>query len=326
MIQKIGLFKIIVVLIGFFSSLSHADGLEIKTFDRQQAETLLNKTLFTSPSNVEAGISVEISQALEKLELHQYPSYKEIFTSTKDLGLRIKQCLDGKCDQTSDLVLELNRKVNRDAGTGFVVLPSKEGNKSISLFESFIEQNCDQYPSVKCHSATQAAIDLWDIAGAFRSASNFFNQQEKSESLSKIDLLDKQWKSYKDDTIQLWPQETLLSSIFFRQNRDGFTPPPNYKILSLRPALGMTYLSDGSPDFQPTLNMDLLGIYWWKHQDGKAKPGRGLAASLVWSGDDTAYGVTYHHGPKWSATLASSDENDVVLSISFQLGYWLLNK
>ncbi|MFT4629599.1 MAG: hypothetical protein ACI8PV_000713 [Dinoroseobacter sp.] len=137
----------------------------------------------------------------------------------------------------------------------------------------------------------------------------------------------RKWQSYKDDTILLWPQEVLLNSLVFNPDQKGLSEAPNYKLLSLRPALRLSYLSDAKHHFQPTLNVDLLAVYWWRYgePDGaSAQPGRGIAATLIVDGSDTALGLTYHHNPKWSATIAQGDDNDLMVSLSFQLASWFL--
>ena len=119
----------------------------------------------------------------------------------------------------------------------------------------------------------------------------------------------------------------MLNSLVFNPDKEGLNEPPSYKLLSLRPAIGLSYLSDENHHIQPTLNIDLLGIYWWKYggEDGaSAQAGRGVAATLILDGSDTALGLTYHHNPKWSATIAHGDDNDLVVSISFQLASWFL--
>ncbi len=228
------------------------------------------------------------------------------------------------CPDSRAIIERINRLINRDAGTGVITLATNQGAQTIKLFESIVEPHCSDSPSLRCAMAVNVAENLWEISGLYRAIANTLNQEDKLTSTAKLTLLDRQWRSYKNDTIKLWPQEVLLSSLTFRPNERGFSPPPNYKILSLRPSLGLSYLSDASPDFSPTINVDLIGIYWWKYHGSKTSTGRGIAASLVWNGDDTAYGLTYHHNPKWSATLARSNENKVVFSVSFQLAYWLL--
>ena len=294
--------------------------------DRAQATSKLNNFLLTHDAQHSLSLEEAITMALSRLETHQVEPYPAIHEPMSAIADKVKTCWQGPCEKRLSIVEKINRDINRDSGTGVVVLPSTNGISNINLFSDVIEPNCSSKASQQCAEAAKAAIDLWNIAGSFRGFANYLNQQEKSDSLATLSLLDTQWKSYKEDTIKLWPQETLLSSIVFKQNKDGFTAPPNYKLLALRPSLGLTYLSEGSPDFQPTVNMDLLGLYWWKYEQGKAQPGRGLAASLVWSGDDTAYGLTYHHNPKWAFTLAHSNQKDIVFSISFQVGYWLLKR
>jgi len=196
----------------------------------------------------------------------------------------------------------------------------------INLFNRFIDQHCQADASLECTKSTQLAQNLWHIVGEYRALSDQLNQGDKVASLAFNDKLDRQWRSYKNDTILLWPQEVLLNSIVYQPSQKGLSSPPNYKLLSLRPSIGLSYLSNQSHRIQPTINVDLLGVYWWQYdQDGIAKKGRGISASLVWDGDDSAYGITYHHTPKWSFTMAKGDDNDLVVSVSFQLAHWLVN-
>lgn len=292
---------------------------------KNEAEQQLNKAMFNKNLPTIVSVSQTVTDIDQRLGTHIKAGFsfiEPIRKATYDLGLQAA-CAE-HCEDSAALIQQLNRRVNRDAGTAVVLLPTSNSSQSVSLLDDLITPNCSDSASPKCTNATLLAIDLWRIAGLYRSFANHLNTRDKQTSLKKLAELDQQWLSYKNDTIKLWPQEVLLSSLLFKQNHHGFTAPPNYKLLTLRPHLALSYLSDGSPDIQPTLNVDLLGVYWWQYQGSKANKGQGLAASLVWTGDDTAYGVTYHHGPKWSATLASSDEQDVIFSVSFQLGYWLL--
>lgn len=234
-------------------------------------------------------------------------------------------------EQRRSLTNAINSSIARDAGSGFVLFTdSTKVRNEISLFGDLIDRHCATAPSTDCSRATLLATKLWSIAGEFRALTDILNSQDKNQSLAYTDKINTQWKSYKDDTIALWPQEVLLSSLFYTPAKQGLSPPPNYKLLALRPALGLSYLSDQSHRVQPTLNVDLLGVYWWKYgnrdKSYAAGPGRGISASAIWDGNDIAYGLTYHHNPKWSVSLARGDENDVVISVSFQLAHWLLKR
>ena len=232
-------------------------------------------------------------------------------------------------EQRGAAIIKLNDLVNRDAGTAFVLLPDESGSSvEFDLFKDFLGPSCSTVSSPNCANSYSLAAHLWWIAGYYRSIPDYYNDENIIDSLAFNERLNKKWLSYKDDTILLWPQEVLLNSLVFKQEDRGFTEPPSYKLLSLRPSIGLSYLSDEDHHIQPTLNVDLLGIYWWKYggADGvMAQPGRGLATTLIWDGRDTALGLTYHHNPKWSATIAQGDDNDLVLSISFQLAAWFLN-
>jgi len=325
MIQLTKNCRLILVAVSVFT-VSISNNLQAQTFkdyqlpntlNRVAAEQQLSKILFTSkpptfsqPDNTEAK-SEQIKRAVYEADARMAMRARLGFAMINPIRIPTRV----------QVIQDINRSVNRDAGTGVVVLPIDDGSRSFNLYQDLIEQYCTDQANTKCTQATLTAIDLWQLAGIYRAFANVLNAQDKIASEQYLDSLDQQWQSYKNDTIKLWPQEVLLSSMFFRQNQDGFTAPPNYKVLALRPALGLSYLSDGSPDFRPTINVDLLGLYWWQYNNNKAGKGRGLAASLVWAGDDTAYGITYHHNPKWSATLAHSSDNDIVLSLSFQLGY-----
>ncbi len=261
-------------------------------------------------------------QSLNASALSLAPDLDGVLSALVPLSEQVEACLPG-CPQAETIRLTLNRKVNRDAGTAVVLLPNADQNVQIFLFDHLVAVHCTAKPTQRCHNATELAINLWRIAGGFRALSKTLSAADIASSKTQLNNLDQQWLSYKDDTIKLWPHETLLSSIAFRQNQSGFSAPPNYKILALRPSLGLSYFSNGSPDFRPSINVDLFGVYWWKYRGTNAEPGRGLSASLIWGGDDTAVGLTYHHGPRWSATLARSDDNDVVVSVSLQLAHLL---
>jgi len=254
----------------------------------------------------------------------------EFFTRLDEIRLPLKTLGDALLtaqDLTDKRAVtnKLKRLIARDASTGFVQFPnSKESAVSFNLFNELVNTYCSDEGSRACGYATDLAKKLWWIAGEYRSFADTVNQDDKVASLEFIEKLDRQWRSYKNDTIKLWPQEVLLNSLTYKPNSQGLSPPPAYKLLALRPALGLSYLSDQNHRIQPTINVNLLGIYWWQYDDTSASAGRGLSASLIWDGDDTAYGLTYHHNPKWSATLANGDKNDIVVSISFQLAHWLL--
>lgn len=308
------------------SQTNNAASLPAELLDLNQATQRLNQIFFT-PNKIDVGdIGVSVVQAKNIIEKHIANGFNQLEASRQamyDLGMKAAECSKA-CANKRALIQEVNRRINRDSGTATVLLAGDEGPNVIALFDDIIRPNCSAVASEQCARATTTATDLWHIAGQYRAFPNQLNTQDVMASKQSLRELDQMWRSYKDDTIKLWPQEVLLSSLLFRQNQDGFTAPPNYKVLALRPALGLSYLSAGSPDLRPTLNLDLLGLYWWDYKDSKATKGRGLAASLVWAGDDTAYGLTYHHNPRWSATIASSNENDLVLSVSFQLGFALL--
>ena len=231
-------------------------------------------------------------------------------------------------EQRDSAIISLNRTVNRDAGSGFVQFPNgADSTIEVDLYQDFVNSNCTDSSSSACSEAFSLAAHLWWFAAYYRSIPDFYNDENIISSLAFNDRLNKKWLSYKDDTILLWPQEVLLNSLVFKQQERGFTEPPSYKLLSLRPSIGLSYLTDESHHIQPTLNIDLLGIYWWKYGGDNsvtAQPGKGLATTLIWDGRDTAFGLTYHHNPKWSATIAHGKDNDLILSISFQLAHWLL--
>ncbi len=299
--------------------------------NKAQASRRLNQIIFKPKANSITkdnigDVVASIDDSLKKYREADYPSLNSVAQRLTTLGQQVADCVVQNCEDKHAIVAQLNRKINRDSGTANVVLPSDNGTRTIDLFRDVIDQYCDDTFSSKCAEASNLAITVWQAAGQYRHFANLLNTTDKVASNDSLTLLDEQWRSYRQDTIKLWPQEVFLSSLIFQQKKDGFTPPPSSKVLALRPALGLSYLSDGSPDLRPSLNLDLLGLYWWKYNGAKAGKGRGLAASLVWSGDDTAYGITYHHNPRWSATVAHSDENDLVLSISFQLGYALLGR
>jgi len=223
---------------------------------------------------------------------------------------------------------DINQAVNRDAGTGFVQFPAAgRSSLELDLYADILSPACSDLAQASCTSAADMATNLWWIAGYFRGLSTHYNQQDIASSQSYNQRLNRQWQSYKDDTILLWPQEVLLNSLVFKQESAGFSKPPNYKLLALRPSLGISYLSDTDHRIQPTLNIDLFGSYWWKYgrsNGATAGAGRGIAATVILDGSDAAFGISYYHNPKWSATIAHGDKNDLVISISFQLASWLL--
>lgn len=244
----------------------------------------------------------------------------------KDLGLALANSKSS--DSARNALNRINRSINRDAGTGFLQFPNGDDSTlEIDLFEDFLTPTCTKYASDSCAQSLAVAQHLWWIGGYYRALADNYNESDINASLAHNDRLVRMWKSYKDDTILLWPQEVLLNSLVFSPAKKGLSEPPNYKLLSLRPALGLSYLSDANHHFQPTLNIDLLGVYWWRYGgvDGAtAQTGRGVAATLIVDGSDTALGLTYHHSPKWSATIAHGDDNDLVVSLSFQLASWFL--
>lgn len=323
------LFVLLALLLSSASGLaceSELDNPGLSKLNLKQANGALNRTLLsidaTSPTSADNIASIDCY--LEKQAVF-FSRLNEIKVPLKSLGdaATSAQSLHGKRAATA----KLNRLIARDAGTGFVQFPDSENTAtSFNLFSELINTHCAAEATMACGQATDLAKKLWWIVGKYRSIADTLNQQDKTASLQFNDKLDQQWRSYKEDTIKLWPQEVLLNSLVYQPNSEGLSPPPSYKLLTLRPSIGLTYLSEQSHRVQPTINLDLLGIYWWRYEGAQAEPGRGVSASLIWDGDDTAYGVSYHHNPKWSATLAQGDENDVVVSISFQLAHWLLKR
>lgn len=309
-------------------SIAHAENENANFITKQDAIEQLNNALFRTSSQNRNSPTEILETALLKLQqlsANGISNLSATITTTESLLTDI-QC-ESNCKSIEAIITDINRGFNRDAGTAIVLLPSeRDQGTNIDLINDLIEPNCDEAQSSTCSTALSQATQLWHLVGAIRSVADQLNKQDREASRAHLDGLDKQWRSYKDDTIKLWPQEVLLSSVVHRPRDSGFSAPPNYKVLFLRPSVGFSYLSDGSPDFQPTLNVDLLGTYWWKYKDNKAQKGRGISATLIWDGDSTAYGLTYHHSPRWSMSIATSEENDLVLSVSAQLGYWLLKR
>lgn len=303
------------------------------TLDKTGATHLLENWLRTPPAHHAQAIpkpepTIELVDCYLKGQAITYSKLSNVAPQMKRIANAIVNA--GTLTQKSAAIIELNNSVNRDAGTAFLQLPNgPHSTIELDLYEDIVNPSCSESTTENCAEAYTLAANLWWIANYFRSLPDFYNDDDIIDSLAFNQRLNKKWLSYKDDTILLWPQEVLLNSLVFKQEDHGFTEPPAYKLLSLRPSIGLTYLSDQDHKIQPTLNVDLLGIYWWKYagEDGvMAQPGRGIAASLIWDGSDTALGMTYHHNPKWSVTIAHGNDNDVVLSVSFQLAAWFLNR
>jgi hypothetical protein len=308
---------------------------QLETINKSDAYQRLNQTLLQtnrsdhnegdSATAILARINCYLKSQITEDKLHT-ELIKKIQPSLTTLSKQFDQANSAELKQ--DLVNKINRGIVRDAGTGFVLFPDTNGkNIEINLFYKLVDRHCQHAATTRCAQSTELALNLWFIAGEFRALADQLNQADREASLAFNNNLDSQWRSYKDDTIKLWPQEVLLNSMVFKPSNKGLSAPPNYKLLTLRPTLGLSYLSDQSHRFQPTINIDLLGIYWWQYgADGKASTGRGISATAIWDGDDTALGLSYHHNPKWSFTLAHGDENDVVVSLSFQLAHWFLKR
>ncbi len=292
----------------------------------KQAEGKLNRALMSIGGSRGDLANVDDIDCYLQSQTELLPSLKEVSGALTKLGRALDQA--GSIEESRMAINIINAKVARDAGSGFVMLPkSDQETIQINLYAEVIGTHCNDEASLMCNQATTLAKNLWWVAGEYRAFADSKNASDKIASLAFNQRLDNQWRSYKDDTIKLWPQEVLLNSLVYRTSDKGLSAPPSYKLLGLRPSLGLSYLSDQRHRIQPTLNLDILGVYWWRYGGDNgvtAQPGRGISASLVWDGDDTAYGMTYHHNPKWSATIAHGDENDVVFSISFQLAHWLV--
>lgn len=298
-----------------------------------QATTQLSDTLL-GDDLIATSTDKPLEQQLQSIECYlrsQASDHLRLADSGTQLLRLGRDLLNAETDETRRAAINaINQSVNRDAGTGFLLLPlAASASLELDLFAEFIGNACSETPAAACNQALSTATHLWWIGGFYRGLADRFNRGDIIASQAFNQRLEKKWLSYKDDTILLWPQEVMLNSLVFKQSERGFTEPPAYKLLSMRPSIGLSYLSDTDHRLQPTLNVDLLGIYWWRYggADGsEAQPGRGIAASMILDGSDTSYGVTYYHNPKWSLTLASGDKNDVVVSISMQLGHWLLGR
>ncbi len=302
-----------------------ANGAELNELALKEASARLNQELFsTRVLETSDSIASKLKNIETLLDTHAergFNTFNNLRPALLQLGYRAVEC-ETRCADKNAVVAALNKEINRDAGTATVLLTSNSGPLTLNLFDDFLTPNCTSTGSTQCKYATDAAIDLWRITGFYRSFSDQLNSDSKTASKAHLSQLEKQWMAYKDETIKLWPQEVLLSSIFYRQNNEGFTAPPNYKLLALRPSIGLSYFSDGSPDLRPSLNVDLLGVYWWQYHgqdNADVTPGRGLSLSAIITDNDTALGLSYHHGPRWSATVAHSDDNDLVFSVSVQL-------
>ena len=313
-------------------TLDASANLQKEPITSQQA-TINLKASLVSLENSKADTSLQ--QRLDTIEctlssaVSNYPNIKELKqaqSGLKELTSAIQS--SNSLQQHRETITLINRSVDRDAGTGFVLFPADMNSTvELNLYQAIINPNCSEQPTTQCSEALSLAKNLWLIAGSYRSIANELNQQDKQDSLTFTDNLTQQWESYKDDTILLWPQEVLVNSLVFRPSQAGLTSPPNYKLLALRPSIGLSYLSDTSHRIQPTINIDLLGIYWWKYGGSDniaAQKGRGVSTTLIWDGTDTSYGLTYHHNPKWSFTLARGDDNDFVISASIQLASWFV--
>ncbi len=332
--NRIGFMIILIGLLTHRQSFACSNALDIGLPDeinQSTASTELNRRLL-DPSTMSAIERPPLAKTLESIFCYlniqstSIPALTSVSQELQNIAQNIIEAPDEEAK--GQAIIDLNNVVNRDAGTAYVEFPTVE-NKSyaIDLYADLIEPNCSNELSSDCAQSLNLAAHLWWIAGYARAIPDHFNDANIIDSLAFNDRLNKKWLSYKDDTILLWPQEVLLNSLAFRQEDKGFTEPPAYKLLALRPSLGLSYLSDEDHRIQPTLNVDLLGIYWWKYggeKGVKAQPGKGVSLSMIWDGNDTAYGLSYHHNPRWSATIASGDDNDVVVSISFQLAAWLL--
>lgn len=296
--------------------------------NKSQALKQLNSHLFDNTQTKNKATDISELNCYFKTLLEQHSSHAELIDNIKKPLVKLTQQFQEANSDASKLALikAINSQIVRDAGTGFVVFPSQnKESKQINLYYTFIDQLCADQASLECASNTQLAKSLWSLAGNYRALNDQLNQDFKSDSLAFNNKLAKQWQYYNNDTIKLWPQELLLNSLIYKPSQRGLSSPPNYKLLTLRPSIGLSYLSDQSHRIQPTLNIDLLGIYWWRpDQNHSESPGKGISASLIWDGRDNAYGLSYHHNPKWTFTLAQGSDNNVVVSMSFQLAHWLV--
>jgi len=300
-----------------------------------QANAELNATLMAVPVE-----DSDPSKNLEKIAC--YLESNQDFFSPLSGVIDVLKTINNRYENASTrdlkraLIQQINASLARDAGSGFLLFKSALLNNidkpkvEISLYSDLLEAYCTSNADLRCTKASNLAKNLWWIVGEYRGISNLVNTPDKLDSLAYTNKIDQQWRSYKDDTITLWPQEVLLNSLIYSPARKGLSSPPNYKLLALRPTLGLSYLSEESHRIQPTINVDLIGVYWWqyghKNDSFKAQTGRGISLSTVLDGNDTAFGFTYHHNPKWSFTLARGDENDLVASISFQFAHWLFKR
>ncbi len=315
---------LLLLLLGW-SSQSYACESAVTPLDLLAAEAALGDTIL----QLESATMDDLNQADVVCLLNNnkalHPDLQSALPSIQS-WLEANQRTDLKRDEERNLIEQINRAVTRDAGTGFVQLPStQDAVLEIDLYQ-LLNVHCSSKPSTRCAEASLLARRLWHLSGQLRAISSSLNQRDVADSLTYQNKLDQRWRAYKDETIKLWPHEVLINSMAYQPQADGFSNPPSYKIMALRPAIGLSYLSEADHRIQPTLNVDLLGVYWWKYHDTgrvSATPGRGVAASMVWDGSDVAYGLSYHASPKWSLTLARGDENDVVVSLSMQLAYWL---
>ncbi|MEM7360200.1 MAG: hypothetical protein AAF431_13950 [Pseudomonadota bacterium] len=306
---------------------------ELAPLSRNQATAQLNEILLSDQlkaTNADQTLEQQLQSIRCYLQVQANQDPRLGNSGTELQGLADALINADTAEARREAISAINQAVNRDAGTGFLLMPLPGADSlELDLFSELINFSCDEEPASSCSEAFSTAAHLWWIAGVYRGLADQFNQSDVVASQAFNQRLEKKWLSYKDDTILLWPQEVLLNSLVFRQNKRGFTEPPAYKLLSLRPSIGLSYLSDADHHLQPTLNVDLLGLYWWRYggADGsEAQPGRGIAASMILDGSDHSYGFTYYHNPKWSVTLASGSKNDVVLSVSMQLTHWLLGQ
>lgn len=144
-------------------------------------------------------------------------------------------------------------------------------------------------------------------------------QDLRQDAATHIDMLDKRWGNYFGASRFQYPWELAINDQRFKTNgRAGFVSPPEDQIIFMHPSAGVRYNAQSATKFDPTLVLELLGMYrwhWegaepkeliggslimtWANQAGERSPGWGAMAHFQKS---YSVGFTHHASPTGSKT------------------------
>lgn len=199
------------------------------------------------------------------------------------------------------------------------------------------EFNIDQFLTDECDgSVAQNCKAAYSIVRVISTASKLnqelllkLYEENITQTSNVIQQQDTAWQNYILNSRAIFPWELSLNE-FLIPARDenllleGFVFPPKKQILFLHPYAGISF-NDETDEFNPTLLMDLIGIYKWSDSDSIFNHfGASLAASWT-EGSDIGLGLALHFKKGYSIAVTRNN-NTTLINLSLEIGNSITNK